>query len=595
MKALSNLQRDAKFLTGALSLLKWTKGISPDSDFLVPDDFERAVDDHEIRIAFRFEGRLTTYAEFDARANRYAHWALQRGLKKGDVVALLMENRPDYVAAWVGFSKVGVVTALINTNLDSEALAYSLNIVGAQKLITGTGFEDAVHSAQPFLEQPLDVWSFNSPVFRDIRTDLKDMPTHRPTRLRRAGLKGKDTCLFVYTSGTTGMPKAAKLTHARVRTLMRNFIGPCEITPKDRILEALPLYHATGGVCAVGAALMCGASLILERKFSASRFWDDAALNGATLFVYIGEICRYLLNQPERTADKAHRIRGGFGNGLRGDVWARFADRFGVSDFKEFYGSTEGNVSLLNIDGKIGACGRIPPWMQKPFAHVAFVKPDMETEQPVRGEDGFCVRAGVDEVGEVLGRIGDDNRTRFEGYTDKRDTEGKVLHDVFEKGDMWFRTGDLMRKDKDGYVYFVDRIGDTFRWKGENVATNEVGEAFSRIQGVETANVYGIAVPGADGKAGMAAITASDELDIAGLRRLLAERLPGYAIPVFLRVQKEPETTGTFKYRKFELVKDGFDPHQVRDPLYVYNAEEDRYEPMTEEVYKKVVNGGGRF
>lgn len=595
MKALSNLQRDAKFLTGALSLLKWTKGISPDSDFLVPDDFERAVDEHAIRIAFRFEGRLTTYAEFDAHANRYAHWALQRGLKQGDVVALLMENRPDYVAAWVGLSKVGVVAALVNTNLDGEALAYSLNIAGAQKLITGTGFEAAVHSAEPFLEQPLDAWSLNSPVFRDIAAELKDMPTYRPTRLRRAGLKGKDACLFVYTSGTTGMPKAAKLTHARVRTLMRNFIGPCEITPKDRILEALPLYHATGGVCAVGAALMSGASLILERKFSASRFWDDAVLNGATLFVYIGEICRYLLNQPKRPADKAHQIRGGFGNGLREDVWARFADRFGVSDFKEFYGSTEGNVSLLNIDGKIGACGRIPPWMKKPFAHVAFVKPDMETEQPLRGEDGFCVRAGVGEAGEVLGRIGEDNRTRFEGYTDSRDTEGKVLHDVFEKGDMWFRTGDLMRKDKDGYVYFIDRIGDTFRWKGENVATNEVGEAFSHIQGVETANVYGIAVPGADGKAGMAAITASDELDIAGLHRLLAERLPGYAIPVFLRVQKEPETTGTFKYRKIELVKDGFDPNQVHDPLYVYNAEEDRYEPMTEEVYKKVVNGGGRF
>jgi len=595
MKTLSNLQRDAKFLTGALSLLKWTKGISPDSDFLAPDDFERAVDEHGIRIAFRFEGRLTTYDAFDAMANRYANWALQRGLKQGDVVALLMENRPDYVAAWVGLSKVGVVAALVNTNLEGEALAYSLSIVGAQKLITGTGFESAVRSAAPYLERPLDIWSLDSTEARDLASELKDMPAHRPTRLRRAGLKGKDTCLYVYTSGTTGMPKAAKLTHARVRTLMRNFIGPCEITPKDRIFETLPLYHATGGVCAVGAALMSGASLIVERKFSASRFWDEAVLNGATLFVYIGEICRYLLNQPERPAERAHTIRGGFGNGLREDVWARFADRFGVSDFKEFYGSTEGNVSLLNIDGKIGACGRIPPWMQKPFSHVAFVKPDMETEQPMRGADGFCVRAGAGEIGEVLGRIGDDNRTRFEGYTDKRETEGKVLHDVFEKGDMWFRTGDLMRKDKDGYVYFVDRLGDTFRWKGENVATNEVGEAFSYIEGVETANVYGIAVPGAEGKAGMAAITASDELDIAGLHQLLAERLPGYAIPVFLRVQKEPETTGTFKYRKIELVKDGFDPHRVHDPLYVYNAEEDRYEPMTEEVYQKVVNGGGRF
>jgi len=595
MKAISNLKRDMTFLTGALSLLKWTKGISADSDFLVPDDFERAVDEHAIRVAFRFEDKLTTYAEFDAMANRYAHWALQRGLKQGDVVALLMENRPDFVAAWVGLAKVGVVTALVNTNLEGETLAFSLNLVGAQKIITGTGFEAALRSAAPYLDKPPVIWSLNSREARNLATELKAMPTHRPTRLRRAGLVGGDLCLYIFTSGTTGLPKAARLTHARVRTLMRNFIGPCRVTPKDRILQVLPLYHATGGVCAVGAAMMSGASLILERKFSASRFWDEAVMQGATLFVYIGEICRYLLNQPEHKQERAHKIRGGFGNGLREDVWARFAERFGVSDFKEFYGSTEGNVSLLNIDGKIGACGRIPPWMQKPFAHVAFIKSDVVTERPVRGDDGFCVRAGVDEVGEVLGRIGADSRTRFEGYTNSRDTENKVLHDVFEEGDMWFRTGDLMRKDKDGYVYFVDRIGDTFRWKGENVATNEVGEAFSRIAGVETANVYGIAVPGADGKAGMAAITASGELDIAGLHQLLAERLPGYAIPVFLRIQREPETTGTFKYRKFELVEDGFDPDKVHDPLYVYNAEKDCYEPMTEDVYKKVVGGGGRF
>ena len=595
MKALSNLRRDLKFLTGAVSLLKWTRGITADSDFLTPDDFERAVDEHGVRVAFRFEGRLMTYAAFDALANRYAHWALQRGLKAGDVVALMMENRPDYVAAWVGLSKVGVVAALVNTNLEGEGLAYSLNIVGTKKIITGAGFDAAVCGAAHLLEGEPDVWTLGGREGRNLAAELAAMPTHRPSRLRRAGLKGKDTCLYVYTSGTTGLPKAARLTHARVRTLMRNFIGPCQITPTDRIYQTLPLYHATGGVCAVGAALMSGAGLILRQKFSASQFWDEAVEQGATLFVYIGEVCRYLLNQPPHPLERAHRIRGGFGNGLRPDVWAQFADRFGVSDFKEFYGSTEGNVSLLNIDGKIGACGRIPPWMQKPFAHVAFVKFDVATEQPVRGVDGFCERTGVDEVGEVLGRIGEDARTRFEGYTDKRETEGKVLRDVLEKGDMWFRTGDLMRKDKDGYVYFVDRIGDTFRWKGENVATNEVGEAFAHIEGVETANVYGISVPGADGKAGMAAITASKELDIAGLHRLLAERLPGYAIPVFLRVQKEPETTGTFKYRKVELVRDGFDPGRIHDPLYVYNAEEDRYEPMTEQVYKKVVGGGGRF
>ncbi|MEZ5954778.1 MAG: long-chain-acyl-CoA synthetase [Hyphomonas sp.] len=595
MNPLSNLKQDIKFLVGGIKVMMWTKDVTPDTDILVPDEFEAAVDKYRNRVAFRFDGELTTYAEFDARANRYANWALAEGLNPGEVVALLMENRPDFAAAWFGLSKVGVVSALVNTNLEGEALAHCLNIVGAKTIITGSGFDRAMRGAVPYLNSLRKVWSLCGYQAGDLARALASASDARPDRGAREALRGGDTCLYVYTSGTTGMPKAARMTHSRARTMMRTFIGPMDVHPRDRVYLTLPLYHATGGIAGLGATLMAGASAILRRKFSASRFWEDAAREGATLFVYIGELCRYLVNQPPGEFDRTHRIRAGIGNGLRPEVWSRFIERFDISELKEFYSSTEGNVSMMNIDGHPGACGRMPDWMSKPFRHIAFVKSDIETEQPVRDAAGHCIRAGVNEVGEVLGRIGADNRTRFDGYTDAKATDGKILHDVFEKGDMWFRTGDLMRRDARGYVYFVDRIGDTFRWKGENVATNEVGEAMAHIKGVETANVYGIAVPGADGKAGMAAITANQDLDIAGLHRLLADRLPGYAIPVFLRVQKEANTTGTLKFRKLELVQEGFDPAAVKDPLYVYNADADAYEPMTEETYEKVRAGGMRF
>jgi len=595
MSALSVLQQDLKFLVGGVKVLAWTRDVTPDSAVLVPDDVEAAVDKHRHSVAFRFDGELMTYAEFDSLANRYANWAVTEGVQPGDVVALLMENRPDYLAAWVGLSKVGVVAALINTNLEGEGLAHCLNIVGARMVLTGAGFDQAIRSAKPMLEGAPTFWSLCGYEGQNLKQALAGASDARPDRSRRAELSGRDICLYVYTSGTTGLPKAARLTHARTRTMMRTFIGPLGMSPRDRLYQTLPLYHATGGIAAAGAAMLSGASLILRRKFSASAFWVDAVTEGATLFVYIGELCRYLVNQPPHEMERKHRIRAGFGNGLRPEIWETFSERFGIHDLKEFYSSTEGNVSFMNIDGNPGACGRMPDWMNKPFRHVAFVKFDLETEMPVRGEDGFCLRAQDGEAGEVLGRIGADNRTRFDGYTDDKATNGKILHDVFEKGDMWFRTGDLMRKDARGYVYFVDRIGDTFRWKGENVATNEVGEAIARVKGVETANVYGIPVPGAEGKAGMAAITATPELDIAGLHQRLAERLPGYAIPVFLRVQKEPETTGTFKFRKLELVREGFDPAAVKDPLYVYNADNDAYEPLTGETYEKVCVGGIRF
>ena len=595
MNFLSILAREVRFYNSIRGLTKWTKDISPDSERLVADDVEDVVDRHGTNVAFRFEGILTTYDEFEARANRFAHWALEQGLTAGDCVALFMENRPDYVAFWYGMSKIGVVTALINSNLEGEALAHCINIAEAKHIITGTDQDGAIQASAGLFTSAPAVWSMGGSEGNDLVAAIKGVSAARPSREYRAALRGRDLCLYVYTSGTTGLPKAAKLTQARTQGMMRTFISPCHITERDRIYLTLPLYHGTGGLCGVGQALMTGACIILRRKFSASAFWDDATDEGATSIVYIGELCRYLLNQPPHPKERAHKIRTGFGNGLRAEVWAEFQERFNIHHLCEFYGSTEGNVSFLNFDGKIGAVGRIPGWLEKQFAHIAFVKFDIETEEPVRGPDGFCLRTDIDEAGEALGRIGEDIRNRFEGYNDEQATKKKILRDVFEEGDMWFRTGDLMRKDKDGYIYFVDRIGDTFRWKGENVSTNEVGEALSGIPGVATANVYGIPLPGYDGKAGMAAITMDADVDFEGMYAALSQKLPSYAIPIFIRVQRDAETTGTFKYRKVELVKEAFDIDEVTDPIWMYHPERKEYVPFTQDRYDSLRSGAFKF
>ncbi|MEE2930499.1 MAG: long-chain-acyl-CoA synthetase [Pseudomonadota bacterium] len=596
MGVFQTIQREANTILTLSRFKKWTGDITPDSENLVADDFERVVDKYPNNVAWRFEGQLITYAEMDALANKAANWALSLGLQPGDAVALFMENRPEYVSFWYGLSKVGIVVGLINHNLTDKALAHCVNIADAKIILTGADQDEAIRSANGLFEGDPKVWSYGGQEGEDLIGALAAASDARPSRDHRAQLRGKDLCLYVYTSGTTGLPKAARLTQARTQGMMRSFIAPCKITSRDRVYITLPLYHGTGGLCGVGQALMTGASIILRKKFSASQFWDDAADHGATAIVYIGELCRYLVNSPAHPKERAHKIRTGFGNGLRPDIWEEFLTRFNIPHICEFYGSTEGNVSFIGFDGKVGAVGRIPSYLEKSsFGHVAFVKFDVVEEEPVRGADGFCIKTDPGEPGEAIGKVGDDVRTRFEGYNDEAATKKKILHDVFEKGDMWFRTGDLMSKDAEGYIYFIDRIGDTFRWKGENVSTNEVAEFVARAPGIATANIFGVSVPGTDGRAGMAAITTDGEVDFDGLYAWLSEQLPKYAIPLFIRVQQEAETTGTFKYRKVELVEEGFDPEKVSEPLWYFDPESNKYEPLTPDAHETILSGAVKF
>jgi len=595
----ANIRRDLTFAAGLRRLLQRIKPIALDSDVLVCDDFEEAVDRFADNIAIEDEHRSLTYRDLDAMANRYGHWARSRNLRRSDVIGLVMTNRVEYLAAWLGFSKVGIATALINTNLSGHALAHCLNIAGVAVVVADEETWRQCEEARPFVSRTMVLWVLGLREAdevserRGLDNGVRSGSSVRPARSIRAGITNRDTALYIYTSGTTGMPKAARIHHARARTYMRAFAGATQSTPQDRVFNVLPLYHSTGGLVGIGPALLNGGRLILRRKFSASSFWRDVNATRATLFVYIGELCRYLVNSPGQEGEQDHSLRLAFGNGLRPDVWPDFQERFAIPRILEFYGSTEGNVSLFNFDGKPGSIGRVPKFLKKQI-NIRLVRFDMDTEEPMRLANGLCQEAPTGEIGEAIGIISDNIRHDFSGYADKAASEKKILTDVFQRGDRWFRTGDLMRQDSEGYFYFIDRIGDTYRWKGENVSTAEVEQRLAGASGVREVIAYGVPVPGADGKAGMITLVVDGRFSAKDFAAYADEQLPAYARPVFVRLAKTLETTGTFKYRKIDLVADGFDPGKVDGALYVRGGKSG-YQKLSPEAFLAIQNGSNRL
>ncbi len=582
------IRREYIYLTSIARTLWLLRLVKPNATRSIVDIVERQARRRPGNIAILYLDQRMSYAELDARANRYAHWALAQGIGRGSVVALLMENRPDYICAWLGLFKAGAQVALINTNLSGAALAHSISISGAKHAIVGAELEENF-SAAPFAERPALWLEGRAAGGNDLSAALMAAPDTSPGNAARAGVTLKERAFLIYTSGTTGMPKAANFSHMRMLFMMSGFVGALRPRESDRIYNPLPLYHSSGGVCAVGLAFFSGGALILKRRFSVHEFWSDVHKYGATIFDYIGEVCRYLLNATPSPLERGHKIRVITGNGLRPEIWREFQERFAISRIVEFYGATEGNVSMLNYDGTVGAVGRVPDYLEwlLPSRTVRF---DVENEMPVRGQNGLCIECGPDEVGEALGGVSTRAGREFEGYTNRADSEKKMLRDVFRKDDLWFRTGDLMRRDGLGYFYFVDRIGDTFRWKGENVSTGEVGEALAAVPGILEANVYGVSVPGLDGRAGMASLVVDGAFSLSALPQCL-KRLAQYARPIFLRLSPRIEVTGTFKQRKVDLVREGFDPSTISDPLYFREPASGKYEQLTTDQYNEILAG----
>jgi len=596
--------RAALLLRMASGLVPKLVSLRPDNPYTVGDRIEERAARGGGQTAVVFEAERWTYADWNRAANRVAWWALDQGIGHGEPVALLMENRPEFLATWSGLAKVGAISALLNTNLTGKALRHAIDASKARHLIVGSECLDRFASTAGDLESPIHPWVARDPYAvsrplawptgaEDLNAALGDMSDANPDPSVRGRLRSADDLFYIYTSGTTGLPKAARFSHLRFFSTGDLAAWAIGLRRTDVHYCVLPLYHTAGGVMTVGAALYAGATLALRRRFSAREFWNDAREYDVTHFQYIGEICRYLLNQPPRPDDREHRVRAMIGNGLRADVWAPFQARFGVRNIVEFYGATEGNAPIVNLENKVGSVGRYP---LRALSNARLIRYDLDADEPVRGANGMCVECGVNETGELVGRIpekANDARGRFEGYTSEEATDRKVLRDVFAKGDAWFQSGDLLRQDAQGFFYFVDRIGDTYRWKGENVSTQEVAEALSHFPGLELANVYGVQVPGQDGRAGMAALLLApgQTFDPQRFWRHVDDALPRYAAPLFVRVLPEMELTGTFKLRKVNLQEEGFDPAKVRDPVFFRDDEAEAFVPLDEALAGAIASG----
>jgi fatty-acyl-CoA synthase len=556
----------------------------------VVEDWSRRQPD---RAALISETENFDYRTLAGRINRYARWALSVGVEPGDTVCLMMPSRPEYLAAWLGITKVGGVVALINTKLVGPSLSHCIDVAGADHLVLDNDLAEVFETARSHLNRVPNIHIHGGDDKQtSIGAALAEMDEGPLSSAERRGVTIRDRALLIYTSGTTGLPKAASVSHRRILNWGGWFAGLTNATPEDRLYDCLPVYHSVGGVVAPCSMLSAGASVVLSDGFSASQFWRDIVRWDCTLFQYIGELCRYLLKSPISEHESRHRIRLACGNGLRGDIWETFQARFSLPQILEFYAATEGNFSLYNVEGKPGAIGRIPPLLAHRFP-AAIVRLEMESGVPLRTEAGLCIACARGEVGEAIGRIGTaaEGGGRFEGYTDGRETEKKILRDVFALGDAWFRTGDLMMLDQSGYFHFVDRVGDTFRWKGENVATSEVNQAIAACPGVVDAATYGVEIPGADGRAGMAAIVVNDGFDLAELKSHLARRLPTYALPVFVRICARLDTTETFKQKKRELVREGFDPRLSEDSIFFKDPKSGAYIPLEANDYAGITEG----
>jgi fatty-acyl-CoA synthase len=578
-----------------LSALELTAPISRHPERILPTVIEQIAAQTGDQPALLSDRESLTYAELAARANQYARWGLNHGLGKGEVVGLLMTNRPEYFAIWLGITKIGGIVALLNTNLVGPSLAHCINVVDLKHLIVATEFVDPLTTVIPQITGSPQIWAHGAahPNFKRIDLDVQHRKSDALYGEERRKVTIEDRALYIFTSGTTGLPKAANISHARVMQWSYWFAGMLDAQPADRMYNCLPMYHSVGGVQVPGSILVRGGSVVIREKFSASQFWNDIARWDCTLFQYIGELCRYLLHASPPSHRINHRIRMACGNGLASEVWDAFKDRFRIPHIFEFYAATEGGVALFNIEGKRGAIGHIPGYLVHRFS-PPLVKFDVEKGEPLRNDQGFCVRCGPNEVGEAVGRVVDDPTSagsRFEGYTDKQASEKRIIRDVFGAGDTWVRTGDLMRKDEKGFFYFVDRIGDTFRWKGENVSTSEVSEVLGAFAGVKHANVYGVVIPGTEGRIGMAAVVTEHALDLVELRHHLYSLLPSYARPAFLRIRDDVEVTGTFKYSKTDLVRQGYDPALVSDPIYFDNPLSNAFDLLDNSLFERIQTG----
>ncbi|KAM3626167.1 uncharacterized protein V6R79_023975 [Siganus canaliculatus] len=559
------------------------------------DCFLEKVSQHPKKKFLVFEDSSYTYSQADKESNKVARaLSTHANLKEGDTVALFLGNEPYFVWMWLALAKLGCVASLLNYNIRSKSLLHCFSCCDAKVLVAGADLLAAVEEVLPSLQQQgirvfiltdkCDVQGIET--FSEKIQQASDEPLSPQLR---ANATIKTAALYIYTSGTTGLPKAAVINHERI--WMASFLQIIAGVHSDDIIYIyLPLYHSAGFLMGLCGAIERGITVVLKRKFSASQFWNDCRKYNVTVIQYIGEIMRYLCNSPQRQNDKDHKVRVALGNGIRQETWVDFLKRFGDIHICECYGATEGNVGFVNYIGKVGAIGR-EHFLHKMGNPYSLIRYDTEKEEPVRDSRGFCIEVPRGETGLLVAKIG--KKTPFSGYAkNKQQTEKKKLTDVFVKGDTYFNSGDLLKIDEEGFVYFQDRIGDTFRWKGENVATTEVADHLLMVDSIEEANVYGVKVPGHEGRIGMAAVTLKENMNFDGnaAHQHVKNCLPSYARPRFIRIQDSMALTGTFKQMKVKLADEGFNPAVIKDRLF-FLEDKQGYIPMTQDIFDSIANG----
>ncbi|KAM7216394.1 fatty acid transporter protein [Rhypophila decipiens] len=559
-----------------------------------------------------FEDQRWTYAETYAMALRYGTYLKKvHGVKEKDVVALDCQNSDLFVFCWFGMWSIGATPAFINHHLTNTPLAHSLRSSTAKLVLVDPGVQDTLTDEVRAGVPNMDFVVLES----GLRTKIETMadPVRYPDGVRNVE-RYVGMAILIYTSGTTGLPKPAVVSWAKIYTAAHMTGYGTNLTPDDVFYTAMPLYHSSAACLGLSAALFAGCTAAIGRKFSTTHFWSEIRRHEATVFQYVGETCRYLTFAPQEidpvtgeSMDRKHKVRAVCGNGLRPDVWDKFKDRFGIDTIFEFYAATEGAVGFWNRsqnDFSKGALGRYgffsSLFLKSPVAgRIAIIRMDPETDEPWRDPTtGFCARVKTNEAGEMLARLPEkDIALRFQGYFANDDaTNSKIMRDVFRKGDAWFRSGDMIRWDEHNRVYFSDRLGDTFRWKSENVSTAEVSEVLGNHASVQEANVYGVQLPNHDGRAGCVAIVFSTPEPTREMLKGLADHalaiLPRYAVPLFLRLRKEVglHNTGTNKQQKHVLRSESVDPNKVGGDTLFW-LKDGTYVPFGEREWNELEGG----
>ena len=564
--------------------------------------FEKSVAKYSDKNFLIFEEDELSYDEANKSANVLANFLSSEGVQHQDRVVLFMQNRTDYVISLLALNKIGAIGVLINNSLTGAPLIHCINSSDSKKCIVGEELTQElsdVLSDINITDKDDIYWVEDSKTIQtpEWATNLRSSLDYSKNEnlVETNNVTAKDTAFYIFTSGTTGVPKAAIFPNAKIVAASFNISNTgYRMTSEDRLYNCLPLYHSTGLMLGLAAVVSSGASVFVRRKFSASLFWQEAQRYQTTTFIYVGELCRYLSFQEPCEDEKNNPIRAMVGNGLRPDLWDCFRDRFGVERICEIYGASEGACMFMNGLNKDKTIGMTN-------ATVVLLKYDVASDELIKNDDGLCIEAEDEMPGLLAVKISPDSP--YNGYTDKKESEKKILRNVLEEGDAWFNSGDLIKTMDVGFsvgqkhYQFVDRIGDTFRWKSENVSTNEVAEIINQYSQVNMANVYGVQIPNAEGRAGMVAFNCDlKEFNWDNFAEYMSDALPSYARPVFVRIIKELETTGTFKLKKNELRDEAYHLDKVNnDQVFIKKPGTNSYVELDNETYQDIANGSVPF